>query len=104
MPVEMSIISCSRQSILARSLSRHWLKYLVFLYSASRSILTHIPHSAIVTGGDWLWNPANFKGVLYCFGFDVETYHHVTLTLHSLFQSKMAGGIDFLDGDDLEAI
>ena len=58
----------------------------------------------IVNGGDWLWNPANFKGALYCFGFDVETYHHVTLTLHSLFQSKMADGVDFLDGDDLEAI
>ena len=40
----------------------------------------------------------------YCFGFDVVTYHHVTLTLHSLFQSKMADGIDFLDGDDLEVI
>ena len=26
------------------------------------------------------------------------------LTLHSLFQSKMADGIDFLDGDDLEVI
>ena len=26
------------------------------------------------------------------------------MTLHSLFQSKMANGSDFLNGDDLEAI
>ena len=31
-------------------------------------------------------------------------YHHVTITLHSLFQSKMADGADFLNWDDLEAI
>ena len=31
-------------------------------------------------------------------------HHHVTMTLHSLFQSKMADGADFLNGDDLEAI
>ena len=60
------------------------------------------PH--IVSRGDWLWIPANFKGTSYCFGFNVETYHHVTLTLHSLFQSKMADGGDFLNGDELEAI
>ena len=58
----------------------------------------------IVSRGDWLGNPANFKGTFCCFGFDVETYHHVTMTLHSLFQSKMADGADFLNGDDLEAI
>ena len=28
----------------------------------------------------------------------------MTLTLHSLFQSKMADGADFLNGDNLEAI
>ena len=28
----------------------------------------------------------------------------MTLTLHSLFQSKMADGVDFLDGGNLEAI
>ena len=28
----------------------------------------------------------------------------MTLTLHSLFQSKMADSADFLNGDDLEAI
>ena len=59
---------------------------------------------SIVRRGDWLGNPANFKGTFCCFGFDVETYHHVTMTLHSLFQSKMADGADFLNGDDLEAI
>ena len=58
----------------------------------------------IVSRGDWLGNPANFKGTFCCFGFDVETYHHVTMTLHSLFQSKMADGAVFLNGDDLEAI
>ena len=54
-----------------------------------------------VSRGDWLGKPANFKGPFCCFGFDVETYHHVTMTLHSLFQSKMADGADFLNGDDL---
>ena len=58
----------------------------------------------IVSRGDWLGNPANFKGTFCCFGFDVEMHHHVTMTLHSLFQSKMADGADFLNGDDLEAI
>ena len=57
-----------------------------------------------VSRGDWLGNPANFKGTFCCFGFDVEMHHHVTMTLHSLFQSKMADGADFLNGDDLEAI
>ena len=28
----------------------------------------------------------------------------MTLTLHRLFQSKMTDRVDFLDGDDLEAI
>ena len=60
--------------------------------------------SRIVSRGDWLGNPANFKGTFCCFGFDVEMHHHVTMTLHSLFQSKMADGADFLNGDDLEAI
>ena len=60
--------------------------------------------ATIVSRGDWLGNPANFKGTFCCFGFDVETYHHVTMTLHSLFQSKMADGADFLNGDELEAI
>ena len=58
----------------------------------------------IVSRGDWLGNSANFKGTFYCLGFDVETYHHVTMTLHSLVQSKMADSADFLNGDDLEAI
>ena len=31
-------------------------------------------------------------------------YHHVTMTLHSLFQSKMADGADFLNGDDLDIL
>ena len=47
-----------------------------------------------VSRGDWLGNPANFRGTFCCFVFDVETYHHVTMTLHSLFQSKMADGAD----------
>ena len=59
---------------------------------------------SIVSREDWLGNPANFKGTFCCFGFDVETYYHVTMILHSLFQSKMADGADFLNGDDLEAI
>ena len=60
--------------------------------------------ASIGSRGDWLGNPANFIGTFCCFGFDVETYHHVTMTLHSLFQSKMADDADFLNGDDLEAI
>ena len=59
---------------------------------------------SIVSRGDCLGNPANFSGTFSCFGFDVETYHHVTMTLHSLFQSKVADSADFLNGDDLEAI
>ena len=39
---------------------------------------------AIVSRGDWLWKLANFKGPTYCFDFDVEPYHHVTLTLHRI--------------------
>ena len=41
---------------------------------------------------------------LYCFGFNVETYHHVTLTLHTV--NKMAEDTDalFIFGNDLEAI
>ena len=31
---------------------------------------------------DWILQRA------YCFGFDVEMYHHVTLTLHSLTQGN----------------
>ena len=49
----------------------------------------------IVGRGEWLGNPANFRGTFYCFGFDVETYHRVTMTLHSLVQSKMADSADF---------
>ena len=61
-------------------------------------------NTTIVSRGDWLGNLANFKGTFFCLGFDFETYHHVTMTLHSLFQSKMADGSDFFNGDDLEAI
>lgn len=57
--------------------------------------------STRVSRGDRSGNPANFKGTFCSYGFNVETYHHVTMTLHSLFQSKMADGADFLNGDDL---
>ena len=77
------------------------MKYYGGTHSSNKSKHSRKP---ILSRGDWLGNPANFKGTFYCFGFDVETYHHVTMTLHSLFQSKMADGADFLSGDDLEAI
>ena len=40
----------------------------------------------IVSRGEWLWNPANFKRPAYCFAFEVEWVHHVILTLHIVRQ------------------
>ncbi|XP_031553408.1 uncharacterized protein LOC116290505 [Actinia tenebrosa] len=48
--------------------------------------------------------PANFKGPAYCFAFDVEPYHHVTLTVHTLKTNKAADSEEFVFGDNLEAI
>ena len=31
--------------------------------------------AAIVNGGDWLWNPANFKAACYCYRFCVVTWY-----------------------------
>ena len=39
-----------------------------------------VPH--IINRGEWLWNPANFKGPAFCFVCEVEWHHHVTLTVH----------------------
>jgi hypothetical protein len=58
----------------------------------------------IVSRGDWLGNPANFKGTAYCFAFEVELHHHVTMTLH-INQNNMADMSElFLFGDDLDAV
>ena len=80
------------------------MKYYGGTHSRITSKYSRKLSQTIVSRGDWLGNPASFKGTFCCFGFDVETYHHVTMTLHSLFQSKMADGADFLNGDDLKAI
>ena len=37
----------------------------------------------IVNRGDWLWKPAHIKGPAFCFAFEVELHHHVTLTVHT---------------------
>ena len=46
-------------------------------------------HLSIVNWGDWLWKPAHIKGPAFCFAFEVELHHHVTLTVHT-FQDNMA--------------
>lgn len=38
---------------------------------------------------EWLGNLSNFKGPAYCFGFAVEPYHHVTLSMHTLQNKQM---------------
>ena len=45
----------------------------------------------IVSRGDWLGNPANFKGAVCCLASEVETYRHVTMTLHKLVPSTNYG-------------
>lgn len=48
--------------------------------------------------------PANFKGLGYCFAFEVDTTSHVTRTVHST-QTNMADKSDlFLFRDDFDAI
>ena len=37
----------------------------------------------IVSGGDWLGNPANIKGRGHCLDFEVDTGGHVTMTVQS---------------------
>ena len=62
---------------------------------------------SIVSRGDWLGNPANFKGAVCCLASEVETYHHVTMTLHKLtaVQNNMADVNDlFFFGDDFDAV
>lgn len=49
----------------------------------------------IVSTGDRLRNLANLKGSANCLGFDVEPYHHVTLTVHT-FQTKWRTTITIL--------
>ena len=47
----------------------------------------------IVSRGEWLGRPANFKGAGYCLAFEVETGCHVTYTVHHSSQhSKQDGG------------
>ena len=72
------------------------------------SAITSLGVSAcIVSRGDWLGNLANFKGAVYCLAFEVETYHHLTMTLHRLtsVQNNMADVKDlFFFGDDFDAV
>ena len=49
--------------------------------------------SIIVSRGEWLGRPANFKGAGYCLAFEVETGYHVTYTVHHCSQyPKQDGG------------
>jgi hypothetical protein len=43
----------------------------------------------IVSRGDWLGDPANFKRPAYCFDFDVERTGHVILTVHKFPRWRM---------------
>ena len=58
--------------------------------------------------GDWLGNPANIKGIGYCFDFEVDTGSHVTMTVQSFKRhSKTIWrriATFFLFGDDLDAV
>ena len=63
--------------------------------------------ACIVSRGDWLGNPANFKGAVCCLACEVETYHHVTMTLHRLtsVQNNMVDLNDlFFFGDNFDAV
>ena len=48
--------------------------------------LNHLSGLSIVSGGDWLWNSANFRGSNNSAVSDVERTHHVTLTVHKFIQ------------------
>ena len=53
----------------------------------------HVLNPSIVSRGEWLGKPANFKGAGYCLAFEVETGCHVTYTVHHSSQhSKQDGG------------
>ena len=54
--------------------------------------------------GNWLGNPANFKGPAYCFALDVEMYLHASLDVHSLSDCSDGGSDIILLGDYFEAI
>ena len=58
----------------------------------------------VIVEGDWFGNPANFKGVGYCFSFEVEKTSHVTSTVYNN-QTNMADDTNlFLFGDNFDAI
>ena len=58
----------------------------------------------IVSRGDWLGKPANFKGPNNRVPAEVELTRHVTLTVHTT--NKMADATNelFVFGDDFETI
>lgn len=61
-------------------------------------------HCTIVSKGDWLGKPANFKGPNNRVPAEVELTRHVTLTVHTT--NKMADATNelFVFGDDFETI
>ena len=61
----------------------------------------------IVSRGEWLARPANFKGPGYCLAFEVETGCHVTYTVvtaASILNKMLEDSDLFLFGDDLDAV
>ena len=46
---------------------------------------------SIVSGGDWLWNPANFKGWSLCSGFSLVTWSRRCTTIFSRWRPEYRG-------------
>lgn len=67
-------------------------------------ILQRVLGENIVSRGDWLGKPANFKGPNNRVPAEVELTRHVTLTVHTT--NKMADATNelFVFGDDFETI
>ena len=67
---------------------------VLHLPTRGETLGTRLPQTSLfnpirVNREEWLGGPATFRGLAYCFGFDVEPHHHVTLTAHT-FKTKMA--------------
>ena len=77
------------------------VKYSCDISSTSTSTFITL---VIVSRGDWLGKPANFKGPNNRVPAEVELTRHVTLTVHTT--NKMADATNelFVFGDDFETI
>lgn len=94
-----------------RSANCHSMK--MYVHSTGRNIcrpFAPVPQTkfsrclTIVSRGDWLGKPANFKGPNNRVPAEVELTRHVTLTVHTT--NKMADATNelFVFGDDFETI